>query len=472
VLSEVKRINRDCIHVYLVVLLSIAFSSSGEGSSPLEESGLYLLPEGDSLSQSTYPEDLVSASPLSADDIAPDFSNLGDLAWLEPVALENRCVMIGENHYFHTVYSLENRILFALNSFDHFPLVVFELQYSLTPYINWYLDMQDDSSAAAYLEEILPMVTFCQEDATRLMHIRRWNLMHPRREIHVGCSDIEHDYRTTLSVILLPYLRQVDPQLDLDADNIFFLDLLDRIPELRADADSARRAGVCGAYPFITPDYIDRVLDNLEVTCHAKINNGMNFMYMRQRVIVRNLTDPLFLGEWTRSGKFVVICGASHARTGSEFALDGNFLSEGAFLQHDFEPTAGQCFSVYVDAYAYTLDSMEGVDLSSCGHLGSGYRQAVTALQTALNSGLISASTRLMFMRDADALDLLILSAVNTAGGGPALLHASPDGIAEAACEAGYDTYRWARIGFLDTWKCFDALIVVPSSPITIAIPE
>ena len=470
-MSMIGRPGRKSI-ITAVSVLACASLEAVEAST-LEDYGMLRLPSGAELSQEVYAESLVSIISLASGDIALDFSNIDDLSWLRGVADSSRCVMLGESHYGRAVYALENRFLFALNTYGRYPLVVLEVQYSLTPFINHYLDLEDDQEAGDYLEEVSPMIACFEEDVERLVHIRRWNRTHPGREIHVGCSDIEHDLRTTLDEILLPYLTQADPSLGIHPENTFHLDLLDRMADLRAAADSARSAGVRGEYPFVTPDYIDRVLDNLESTCHAYSEDRMNFEFMRQQAIVRNLTDEGFLGSWTRDGSFIVICGGWHARTGAVYPYGGNFLSEGAYLQHDFEPTAGRVFSVYIDNYSFSLDAMDGVDLTTCGQLGSGYRRMISQLQTVCGEGLASPTDRLVLFREINDLDRLVLSAAESSDGSPVLLmDVDLDGLSASARASGAEEYAVARTELLRSCECYDALVVMPFSPVARASVE
>lgn len=470
-MSMIGRSGRKSI-ITVVSVLACASLEAGEASS-LEDYGMLRLPSGVELSQEVYAESLLSTISLTSEDIALDFSNIDDLSWLRGVADSSICVMLGESHYGRAVYALENRFVFALNTYGSYPLVVLELQYSLTPFINHYLDLEDDQEAAEYLEDVRPVITSFEEDLERLVHIRRWNRTHPGREVHVGCSDIEHDLRTTLCEILLPYLTQADPSLGIDPENTFHLDLLDRMADMRAAADSARRTGVRGEYPFVTPDYIDRVLDNLESTCHAYSEGRMNFDFMRQQAIVRNLTDEGFLGSWTRNGSFIVICGGWHARAGAEYPYGASFLSEGSYFQHEFEPTAGRVFSVFIDNYSFSLDAMDGVDLATCGQLGSGYRRMISLLQEVCGEGLASPSDRLVLFRGVNDLDRLLLSAAERSGGSPVLLmDVDLDGLSASARASGFEEYVVARTELLRSCECYDALVVMPSSPVARASVE
>jgi len=43
------------------------------------------------------------------------------------------------------------------------------------------------------------------ESLELLEHIRRWNRVHPESRIHIGGYDIEHDIRSTIDKVLIPY---------------------------------------------------------------------------------------------------------------------------------------------------------------------------------------------------------------------------------------------------------------------------
>ena len=436
----------------------------------LEQLGLVPFPQEDSLLQETFAEDLLSCTPLSAEDIDPEFSNIDDLAWLQSIAADNKCILLGENHYYRYVANLQNRIIFALNTYDHYPLIVLERQYSLTPFINHYLDLEPDSLAREYYDTVLSHLINTVELQTRVEHIRRWNQRNPEKPIHLGFSDIEHDYRTTISTILLPYLRQVEPDLEIDTENLIPMDLGDVVSELRRVSDSARQAGIVGVYPFITTDYINNVIDNLESTYFAKLAGG--FSYYRQRAIIRNLTDPRFLGNYLIDGKAVIIAGGYHTATGFEYPEGGNFFKEGSYLNYDFEPTQGRTFSIYIGAFAYSLDAMADIDPSTCGHHGSGYMRIVGCLRQAFQDTLITPDDNMLFSDPMNDFNRLMLYKASQYGFQPVLFtEMDMDGLLESAELAEREEYMYFRY-YASTIDIHDQFILVPYSPITTAIQE
>jgi len=436
----------------------------------LAELGLAPFPQEDSLLQETFDEDLVSCIPLSAEDIDSEFSNIDDLAWLESIASDNKCILLGENHYYRYVANLQNRILFALNTYDHYPLVVLERQYSLTPFINHYLDIEQDSLARKYYDTVLSHLINTVELQTRVEHIRRWNQHNPEKLIHIGFSDIEHDYRTTISTILLPYLRQVEPDLEIDTENLIPMDLGDVVYELRRVSDSARQAETVGAYPFITPDYIDNVIDNLESTYFAKLPGG--FSYYRQSAIIRNLTDPRFLGDYLTDGKAVIIAGGYHTATEFEYPEGGNFFKEGSYLNYDFEPTQGRTFSIYIGAFAYSLDAMADIDPSTCGHHGSGYMRIVENLRQAYQDSLITPGDNLLFSDPMNDFNRLLLHKASQYRFQPVLFtEMDMNGLLESAELAEREEYMYFRY-YAGIIEAHDQFILVPYSPVTTAIQE
>jgi len=108
----------------------------------LARAGLTFFPEERDWDQSTFSSDLLTTEPISYEDINDEFTNIDDLRWLIDAIDDSQCVLVGETHYYRYIENLKNRILFALNTEDYYPLAVFECQYSSTPYINYYLDIE------------------------------------------------------------------------------------------------------------------------------------------------------------------------------------------------------------------------------------------------------------------------------------------------------------------------------------------
>lgn len=335
---------------------------------------------------SPFPDGWAEVVPLSPDDVAPTFDNLDDLAWLVPIARDNKVVLLGENHYFRVTHHLAHRVLFALQQGDHFHLLSLELPYSLTPYLDHYVQLADDGAAAAFAGEAFPGRVNTAELRALLDHVRAWNKRHPQRAIHLAAHDIEHDVRGAIGNVLAPYFRGLEPGADLEVEEFvndpdgFFA----RLDRLVARARKARRVGV---YPFLTAEFVAGVVENLRSAHHARAYDHNHY---RQRALVRNLTDERYLGPWLRRGKVMIWGGSYHTPSRLRFPGDGAFLREGAYLEQEFAPTRGRTYSIQAIGLAYTLDAMADVDVATLGHMGDSYRSSLTRMQAAYRAGAIA----------------------------------------------------------------------------------
>ncbi|MEI6150760.1 MAG: hypothetical protein WCS01_16810, partial [bacterium] len=216
------------------------------------------------------------AAPLLADDINATFSNLEDLRWLEPIAKERQVVLVGENHYYQRIAHLRNRILFALNTFDSFPLIVLECPYSLTPWLNHYLDIPDDGKAEEYLRTVCQPLLKTADIVDLLRHVRRWNMTGRKPRMQFGLTDLEFDYQTTLDLTIRPFMTRLNPDLARRLTKITLKELKDLLPELRSTVDGATARNMQTEYPFITAVYLQSVVDNLEATCKAMLGEPVD----------------------------------------------------------------------------------------------------------------------------------------------------------------------------------------------------
>ncbi len=183
--------------------------TGNEQRQALAQLGITPYPSEEEVKDGVFSPDGFEVAPLSAEDIHADFSNIGDLDWLAPIAREHRVLLLGEIHYYQYLQHLRNRLLFALNTVDAYPTLILERQYSTTPFLNHYLNIAQDEDADAFARDIQDMLVD-DTDRQLLRHLRRWNTMHPDRKIRVGCSDIEHHYRVTFRQILFPYFARVE----------------------------------------------------------------------------------------------------------------------------------------------------------------------------------------------------------------------------------------------------------------------
>jgi erythromycin esterase-like protein len=144
---------------------------------------------------------------LSLEDINEDFSNINDLAWLQEIGKAKRAVLVGEDHFNKYIQNLRNRILFALNTYDYYPVIILERPFPYTAFVNHYLQIGDDHEAELFYEKNLTRIVNTREEYDLLHHIRRWNRHHPEKPISAGYYDIEKtkdELSVTLNQILLP----------------------------------------------------------------------------------------------------------------------------------------------------------------------------------------------------------------------------------------------------------------------------
>jgi len=430
----------------------------------LTSMGVYPYPGIDELKDGKFQEEWLRVEPLSPDDINEDFSNFDDLIWIKPIAQKNKVFLLGESHYYQTISHLRNRILFALNTFDRYLLLTVEGQYSISGFLDYYIGLTDEQEAEDFYQNVIYDLVGTEEMYKLLEHLRRWNRIHPDRRIHIGAHDVEHDYRSTLRRVIIPYFQLLDTSFNIDVEKITHLDLEELLHDLEERLEKAKAENLVGAYPFLTPQYIECVLENLKSLFLCK---RYDFNYYRQRAIVRNLTDPRFFGKFFSEGKVMMHAGGYHTPTHFPYPDGGNFYREGSYLSFDFEPTKGKTYSLLIEALAYRIGDMADVDLDSCLHHGSGYRQIVETFKAAYKQRLVSPEKHYLFYRKIGDYEKLIFTAAYAHDHRPLLVkEVKWDKIMEKSKESSIELYNNMRFA-KDEYDKFDAHIYVPRSPIT-----
>ena len=329
----------------------------------------------------------ITGDTLADDDIDAAFSNIEDLRWLAPIARRSKVVLVGEYHYYRTIHRLRNRILFALNTFDRYPLLALEVPFSYGGYLDHYVGLRDDAEAERFFDSSLRDLVIYAEDVDLLRAIRAWNGLHPDRRIHVGATDVEHDLIGTLRRVVVPFFAQAEPGLRIDLGNFVEGDVETLIPALIKRLPALRARGFVGPQPFLTPRYVECVLANIRSVyeCHR-----YNFDIFRQRAIIRNLTDPRFLGQYFKSGKVMIHGGEWHTPTHFPYPGGANYLREGSYLSYDYAPTRGRTYSISIKGLAYQFGPMAEVDLTKAVFHGSQYAALIRRFQTAYRQKLVT----------------------------------------------------------------------------------
>lgn len=332
---------------------------------------------------------LIECNTLSLEDINDDFSNIQDLEWLKEIGKENRAVLVGEDHFNKSIQNLRNRIFFALNTYDYFPVIIFERPFPYTAFVNHYLHLDNDQEAAVFYKKNLIQIVNTNEEYDFLRHIRRWNIDHPDKPLSAGYYDIEKtgdELSVTLNQILIPYFQKLNPQFHPDWEVVLAGNFKELIQELRLNLKQAEKANHIGQYPFITPKFISAVIDNLESSNDALY---VDYLQYRQKALLRNLTEPTFLGNYLQNGKIVIHSGSMHLRTKVESDSTNN-LWEGSYLTHIYEPTRGKTYSLQMESIARSLGEAATIN-STYTEPALGYSGLLNKMLDLYKDGLISA---------------------------------------------------------------------------------
>jgi hypothetical protein len=403
----------------------------------------------------------VEASPLSAGDIADDFSNIDDLTWLEPIARRNKVFIVGEHHYSKGIADLVRRMLFALNTYQHYGLVSLEYPYSEGLILNHFVALPDDDRAERFLAEHAADLNITTEVVGLARAIRRWNASHPAKPIRIASHDIDSDWRGALRRAVVPYLHQVAPGYEIDARKLTLDELARKLPELtRLVAGTRARP----AHAFLTRNDVLAVLSNIEARWESGLVNGTDLFY-RQKSIVRNLTDPARLGGHLRGGKVMLWVGAHHAATRFVYPKGADFFSEGSYLNHDFPATRGRAYSVLIRPLAYSFPDFARADVSRC--MSPLYRSMVERFQAAWHRGLVSPSGYYAFDEEFGTIERLLVARAGQVDHRPIRVQAI-DWDRLIGDATGDD--RSSLLSWRNDFGHHDAAVVVPRAPLVTAL--
>jgi hypothetical protein len=375
------------INLFFIFLIFLNFRAYAQTNEDLKlmDMGIYKIDSLAKTENSYLEKEWIKCNPLSVDDINNDFSNIQDLSWLQSISKEQKAIFIGENHFYKYIHTLRNRIIFALNTFDYYPVVIFEGPYPFSAFADYYLKLPDDKQAdIVYEQELYNMIT-TKDEYDLLQHIRRWNKTHTDKFITVGYRDIERtmdELSTTLNQIVIPYFQIIDPQFKPDL-KVLSKDFKQLILEFRKYLKKAHEINLVGKYPFITPQYVSTVIDDLESCNDAYYKN---FKIYRQKAIIRNLSDAEFLGKYLANQKVIIHGGYAHLATHAPYA--GKSEWEGDYLTHEFEPTKGKTYSIKIEGIARSLGKTANLDKPFI-EPALGYKKHLQKMQAAFKNGLL-----------------------------------------------------------------------------------
>jgi hypothetical protein len=435
---------------------------SDDAKETLKSMGITPYPDLKELQELKFKDDWMQVETISPANINNNFSNIDDLSWLKPIAQKNKVVLLGEYHYYKYIDNLRNRMIFALNTFDRYHLLVLELQYSSTGYMEYYVNIKDDAKAEEFnrkeMYEMLPTA----DTFNVVEYIRIWNKTHPDKFIHVGCHDIEHDFKTTIQKIIVPYFKKLDAAFTVDLEMINWRDLGPLLKDVEERLQKAKKENVIGEYPFITPQYIECVLENLRSLYYSK---KYEFNYYREKAMVRNLIDPRYLGKFFQEGKVMMHCGGYHASKYLNYPEGGNFFREGSYLTHEFELTKGKTYSLLVRGFAYQLGPMADINLDSYVRYGSGYTNTIKTYQKAKEKGLVTPEGYYLFNSELDDFSKMVFKKAYDDSQQPMIVkNIDWENIISKAKAESQEMYE-AALEIKDTFDQFNAVILIPKSP-------
>lgn len=394
---------------FITILILMSYNLFGQIDNAkidkLKEFDLHPFPILSDLKNISLDDKWINVKQINIQDVDSEFNNISDLSWIKEISQQNKVIMLGENHYYKYIQHFRNRLLFALNTYDYYPLIVLENQYSLTEFFNYYLELEDEQKANEYFNNVINEMVHTQETQDLLKHIKRWNKKYPNKTVRIGFHDIEHDFKTTIRNIILPYFNKINNEITIDYELLTHHDLDTLIPQFRKILIQSKKQNLIGDYPFITPQYIKTVIDNLESLYLAYNFDHLNF---RQKAMVRNLTDDQFLGRYWLNEKVFIHGGYRHLPTHFKFPDNLNFYREGSYLTYDFALTKGKTYSIQVIGIARSLGAMAEIDLKDCLHVGGGYKWSFNKYQNAYKKDLIQ-SDEFLFEWKINSFDSLIV---------------------------------------------------------------
>ena len=296
---------------------------------------------------------------ISADRINEDFSNIEDLSWIAEPAKQAHAILLGEGHFSAVSQRIIGRLIFAINQHEHYPLVALEYPYSMSPFLDHYVQLEDDGEADLFMREELKRLLLIGDHQLFLEDARRWNLQHPDRKIHVVADDVEHLWFWVMDTTVRPYcaaISDADNGEPIDAMNMSSEKALEILDACEAALPQAKQDDHVGRYDFIDADYIATVLVNIRDTLAP---NG------RKTAIYRNMTSPNFLGDMVRQDKVIFWQGAFH--TISKQCERGAFsITEGCKLSTEFAPTKNRTYAISVSDLSSHLGSFADMDVQAC----------------------------------------------------------------------------------------------------------
>ena len=454
-----------------IIILSLLFSSNVTFSqtkslADFEISEIYSKEEA---KENVFENLDINIKTVSLNDIDSEFTNFNDLEWLRHISEKNKVVLLGETHYSKNIANLKNRIIFALNEFDYFPLIIIELQYSLTPFLNHYIQLKHEKEANTFFRDELSKMISTKEDSIFIEHIRHWNVQNPNKRIQLGCIDLEWSYYEMCENILKPYfykLKNIDKlkidrviELGKKRSNQFF-------NEIKPFLIEAKKQNLKGIYSFIDYRYIQNVIDNFSATYNSL---AYNFSYYRQKSIINKIENDNYFGDYFKNQKVIMYGGGDHMKSKFCYPNGGNFLSEGSYLNFDYNITKDKVCSIMLSGLSFSLGEMKDVNLNDCLSPGMVYKSILKRMQNAYKAKVLQSDKNyFLFGLRTDFEKFIISKSYEYQTTGIIIPEKEWSKITDYSTELNAEK-RETIESENEERIAFDVYIYVPYSPITIA---
>jgi len=397
---------RQIVFLFLLFVSSATFSQT-KSLSDFEITEIYSEEEA---KENVFNHLDINVKTVSLNDIDSEFANFNDLEWLKPISKKNKVVLLGETHYSKNIANLKNRIILALNEFDYFPFVIIEQPYSLTPFLNHYLQINSEKEANTFFREELSKMITTKEDSIFIEHIKHWNAQNPNKRIQVGCIDLEWSWVGMCEYILKPYFYKLKNADKLEIDKLIELGKKQSnqfFAEIHTFLIEAEKQNLKGTYSFIDYRYIQNVINNFSAT-----NNALrySFDYYRQKALVNKITNDNYFGDYFKNQKVVMYGGGDHMKSRFCYPNGGNFLSEGSYLNFDYNFTKNKVYSIMLSGLSFSLGEMKDVNINDCISPGMQYKSILKRMQNAYKAKVLQSDKNYFLFGSRNDFEKFIIS--------------------------------------------------------------
>ncbi|MCP5023567.1 MAG: erythromycin esterase family protein [bacterium] len=298
---------------------------------------------------------------------------------IEDLVRDKRLLFVGENHWNVGVNQLFNRIAQHLLVHKTPSMVFLEFNFSFSAHCNHYVTLEDDRDAALFLREKLHPLISAGTEIELLDILRCWNREHPEQKVQVGSLDMEWGMGKTLKHVVTPFFAALEPACAVAGIEQLGEERWCKEELVRLRARLAQVAVAPKSLPFLTPEFIGKVLINLENT----LNLGSNPMVARQAHIVRNIVD--FHGEHLEAGFALFKGGGYHAQKSAP--MENGVYRDAAYLHQVHGSTKGRVASLYLHGLGYRFTKLVGLDMRTRISSATNYRNLVKGFQRGLLNG-------------------------------------------------------------------------------------